>query len=146
LLVITAALAGLAGCVVSSSIETWQTTERLTLVGILPGLAVMVVVAWGLVQGRAWAKPLAVALLCWFVVSGLVEVLADLTRGVITVPLGAIAAAILLWKRPTGFGRTPLAGMDRRVATVLVVAFVVSVVWSYAAAAVLGPSSRLLDG
>jgi hypothetical protein len=141
LFALMAAVVVVAGCVVSANTESWQVVPRLAILAALPAGAVIVAIAWGLIMERPWAEPPSVVLLWLFVVSGVIDVLASLTRGSLTIPLAAIAAAILLWQRPPGFGRASLAARDRWLAAGLAGVYIASIIWPYALAVVAGPSA-----
>jgi hypothetical protein len=85
-----------------------------TIVIAALGSVVLYAVAAGLDRGRSWARPAAWAALVILVGAGLVGAAVDLAHGRITVPLGAVVAAVVLAKRP---GPLPAAGWrDRRIA------------------------------
>jgi len=81
-------------------------------VGLFYGLSV------GLDRGAAWARPAAVSVLMLLTVLGLAQVVIDLGRGRLTIPLAAILAIWVLSTRP---GRVAAAqGHDRIVSAAIV--------------------------
>jgi hypothetical protein len=99
-----------------------KASEPLLMVAVvvagLVSTGVPVVAIYGLSVGRAWARPVAVALLWLAILEGLLEILSALTRGSLYFPLGAIAAVFVLRMRPAE--RPPwLAGGGRVLAIAL---------------------------
>ena len=88
------------GLVVLVSLETWWPVRAFLLTAdglVIAGSALLI---RGLDHDRPWAVP-ATVLACWLlVVTGVVQVIYDLTHSTITIPLAAIGAAIVLLEDP----------------------------------------------
>jgi hypothetical protein len=78
-------------------------------VGLFYGLAA------GLDRGAAWARPAAVYVLIVVTLAGLAQVVLDLGRGRLTVPLGTLLAIWVLSTRPARGTAAPAGDRDRRV-------------------------------
>jgi hypothetical protein len=107
---------------VVATLVTAKTREPLFVAAIVAagviGAGLPLAGVYGLSAGRTWARPVAVTLLWWAILTGLVEVLAALTRSSLSIPLGAIAAVFVLRMRPAE--RPPwLASHGRPVALAL---------------------------
>jgi len=71
-----------------------------TMAAGLAAAATHLIAMYGLSVGRAWARPVGVTLLWLAVVVGLVQVVTALSSGSLYIPLGAIAAGLVLRMRP----------------------------------------------
>ena len=92
---------------------------------------VLAVVFVGLGTSAAWAIPAAIWVSVVIVVAGVIRSLIKLAEGQVDIPLEAIAGAIVLAARPSGYGLDTLAGDDRRTALFLIVGYVVASVVPY---------------
>jgi len=91
---------------------------------LVSGVALQYVVAVALGRRWAWARLAAVWLLVAIALTGFLGAAADLTASRITIPLAAIAAVLVLLRKP---GPLPsIGGRDRRTGTVIGVAFLVT--------------------
>jgi hypothetical protein len=99
-----------------------KTSEPLLVAAVaaagLVSAGVPLVAVYGLYMGRAWARPVAVALLWVAIAAGLIEILSALTRSSLYFPLGAIAGLLVLRMRPAERPSWP-AGGGRVVAVAL---------------------------
>jgi hypothetical protein len=112
-----AIIAALVSILVASKTPEPLLIAAVVVAGLLSA-GVPLVAVYGLSVGRAWARPVAVTLLWWAILTGLLEVLSALTRSSLNVPLGAIAAVLVLRMRPAE--RPPwLAGGGRVLAIAL---------------------------
>ena len=66
----------------------------------LAAAATHLIAVSGLSMGRPWARPAAVMLLWLAIIIGLVQLVTALSSGSLNIPLGAIAAALVLRRRP----------------------------------------------
>ena len=117
---------------------------RWALLGFPLGAVVLLVLAWGLVSEARWSLPLGVLWLYGLVVIGVIDFVVAFFHGGITVPLGAIAALLILTQRPGGLPRQALGEGDRRVAATLIAAYVVATLWPYAVGYLAAPGVSLL--
>ncbi len=107
----------------------------LTALGVGGALAIALAVVIGLAQDRRWGRPAAVGILWILVISGGIDVVAELGAGRLTIPFLAIAALAILasWHRSAvapGAVTRPMSSRDRWVSAILVGGFVVVVlVW-----------------
>ena len=74
---------------------------------------------------------------------GVIDVVVAFSHGGITVPLGAIAALVILTQRPRG-ARLGLGGRDRWAAATLIGVYVLATMWPYAVGYLATPDANLL--
>lgn len=87
-------------------------------------IALLGVTMLGLRDHASWARPAAEALLLVTVAMGALQVVADLSVQKITLPIGAILALAVLWRRPSMRPRP--AARDRRIAWLIGAAYVLT--------------------
>ena len=93
---------------------------------ILGGLGLTAAIV-ALANGRPWANAVAVVGLLLFVISGIVDLVANLSTR-FTIPIGAIAAVIVLLQRPPA-GESPWAPLRAAAPAAIIAALVVSTFW-----------------
>jgi hypothetical protein len=111
----------------SAAFEQFGADVLLGGIGIVLGVIALVALLVGLDGRRAWAFQATVAV-CWILIgAAVVRVVADLSRGTITIPLEGIVAAVVLTRRPAAM---PVLGPGERPLAVLVVLlFLASEAW-----------------
>jgi hypothetical protein len=106
----------------------------LAVSGLILGGAGLTAAIIALTRQRPWANAVAVAGLVLIVVSGVVDLLANLSTRV-TIPIAAIAAVVVLRQRPPG--AWSWAALRAAAPAAIVAALVVSTFWSQVTAAAL---------
>jgi hypothetical protein len=117
------------------SIPTIVALVAVVLAGSLPALALA-----GLVRWTAWRIGVAVIALWFLVLTGVLDLVAALAAGGLTIPLLAIGALIVLWRRPA----TSRSVGRGRIEAVAILLGATALLWGPLTSAALRPGSPLV--
>ncbi len=113
----------------------------IALLGVPIVYAGMLAVVWGMHNVFPWAEPAAIGIMWVLIIEGGVSTLAACAAGpgavTISIPIGAIAAALVLWTSAGLRDRRSLTEGQQGCAAVLIALVALGMLWPYAVGALI---------
>lgn len=117
----------------------------LALLGVPVVCVGLLFVVWGLREASPWAAPAAIGIMWLWVIEGVIGTLgacvAPPAFTSISIPVGAIAAVLVLWTSAGLRDKRPLTEQQQNTAVIAIAVVAVGMLWPYAIGLLVGGSS-----
>ena len=117
----------------------------LALLGVPVVYVGLLAAVWGLREASPWAAPAAIGIMWLWVIEGVIGTLgacvAPPALTSVSIPVGAIAAAVVLWTSAGLRDKRPLTEEQQNTAAIVIAVVAVGMLWPYAIGLLVGGST-----